>query len=115
MIDLKYAIEISGGDNDFIIQILDKFVTHSPEYREDLAHALRLKDKKIIFHTAHKYKSACGVVGAMNLVKTLTEIENQSLDKNSNGDLDSLLSKAISEAEVVEQEVKAKHATLTNA
>lgn len=115
MIDLRYATEISGGDNNFIIQILAKFVTHSPEYREDLAHALRLKDKKIIFHTAHKYKSACGVVGAMNLVNTLTEIENQSLGKSSKGNLDSLLAKAISEAEIVEKEVKAKHASLTNA
>lgn len=115
MIDLKYAIEISGGDNDFIIQLLEKFVTHSPEYREDLAHALRLKDNKIIFHTAHKYKSACGVVGAMDLVHTLTEIENQSLGNRSNGNLDSLLAKAITEAEIVESEVKAKHASLSNA
>ena len=78
MLDLSTAREIASGDESFVKAILEMFVSKLPEHRSSIRDVLDGRDGEKLAQAAHKFKSACGVVGATDLHRQL-----QLLEKNA--------------------------------
>ncbi len=77
LVDLSYLEELSGGDPDYIAQVVSIFLEHSGR---DLLQLNRLATKKIkdwdqIYRQAHKLKSGLGVVKITGMLEDIRRIE----------------------------------------
>lgn len=78
--DLSYLESISGGDEDFINEIIDLFKNQMPESIDEMKNALKNNDPVTIGEVAHKAKPSAIYIGNKNLedkLKTLQELKNK--------------------------------------
>lgn len=83
-IDLEYLNQISEGDTDFELELLQVFVEDTLEHLEASRQAIATGDYNQLAREAHHMKGASGNVGSQAMQLLATELEHQA--KQSSGD-----------------------------
>ena len=74
-VDLTYLNEISGGDQEFIEDILKTFLEEMPKDMEEMETAIGSNNFTLIGKVAHKTKSTLHTVGLEELKNLALKIE----------------------------------------
>ena len=84
-IDLSYLNEISGGNKEFIHELIDMFFEQVPDYQKTLSELHSKKDWYNLGRAAHKAKSAVLMMGMNDLSSELKKLEEYAKEgKNIN-------------------------------
>lgn len=75
VVDLAYLESSSFGQADFIVQAIDVLLDQLPEQVADLNHAFSKGDYALVRLSAHKLKSAAGLLGMDRIREALRRIE----------------------------------------
>jgi HPt (histidine-containing phosphotransfer) domain-containing protein len=73
--DLSYLKTMSGGDADFIAEMIGLFREQVGEYAEQMPQLLGERDYDGLSKLAHKAKSSVAVMGMTGVADLLTELE----------------------------------------
>ena len=74
--DLEYLEEISGGDKDFIIDMLNDFVVCTPETLAEIDGHIQKADWAELYKTVHRFIPSFDFVGAENIRNNLRILES---------------------------------------
>ena len=66
---------MSGGDDNFIREMITLFREQIGEYKKDMPELLRKKDYDSLSKMAHKAKSSVAVMGMKNVAEQLKDLE----------------------------------------
>lgn len=77
---LDYLRELSGGDLNFIAEILEMFISEAPQAMTQSFQYLEQKNFELLRITVHKLKSSVQVVGGNHLTALISEIEMNAKD-----------------------------------
>jgi HPt (histidine-containing phosphotransfer) domain-containing protein len=75
---MKYLESVSQGNTAFIIDMLNIFITRTPETFEILRKAIQEEDWQSVGFYAHKLKATYAYVGLEELKNTIIEIEQKA-------------------------------------
>lgn len=75
IINLSYLKEISGGDSNFIKEMLELYISTTATEAVLFRELYEKKDISGIGHLAHKMKAPIQMLGATNLYNTIKTIE----------------------------------------
>jgi HPt (histidine-containing phosphotransfer) domain-containing protein len=84
--DLTYLNEMSQGDNDLIIEMIEIFCEQVPELIDEFEDYLVAYNYDGIAATAHKAKSSVAVVGLNELAALLKELEVNARNQTNKND-----------------------------
>jgi len=102
-INLDSLYQISGGDEQFVKQMLVSFNTTTKKGLEEIQEAVSSEQWESAANLAHKIMSPCRHIGAMNLYELLGKIEKSIRTSNITESLETLTGKSISEFEVIRE------------
>lgn len=91
LLDLSYLHEISGGDKEFIREMLELYLNHTAPEASRFPELLANSDYQGIGHLAHKIKAPVQMLGAKKLQKTLQTLEQYGKDKSHLGEIADLI------------------------
>ncbi|GAC1308992.1 MAG: hypothetical protein NVSMB24_23650 [Mucilaginibacter sp.] len=74
-LDLSFLYEIADGSDEFIIESIDMFLTHTPELLETIDGAIANSDWVLAGSAAHKLKSNLGFFGMPISMAMILEVE----------------------------------------
>ena len=73
--DLSYLREMSGGNQDLILEMIDIFKSQIKEFSEDLDDYYNKKEFEQLGKLAHKAKSSISIMGLHDLAADLKKLE----------------------------------------
>lgn len=76
--DLSYLNEISGGDKDFILDMITDFVNNTPTVLAEVAKNINSNDWQNLYKAVHKFIPSFEFVGAEKVREALVKIEDYS-------------------------------------
>ena len=100
-IDLQNLYHISGGDNQFVKQMLLAFINTTRKGLSEMQEAVSSGNNESVANLAHKLLSPCRHIGAMDLYNLLNDIENGIRTNVITEPLEMLTGKSIIEFESV--------------
>jgi len=100
-IDLRNLYHISGGDHQFVKQMLLSFINTTRKGLSEMQEAAGSGNNESVANLAHKLLSPCRHIGAMDLYNLLNEIEKETRNNVTTGSLETLAGKSIREFEAV--------------
>jgi signal transduction histidine kinase/CheY-like chemotaxis protein/HPt (histidine-containing phosphotransfer) domain-containing protein len=100
-IDLQNLYHISGGDGQFVKQMLLSFINTTRIGLSEMQEAVGSGNNESVANLAHKLLSPCRHIGAMDLYNLLNEIEKGIRTNIFNGPLETLIGKSVIEFESV--------------
>ncbi len=77
-VDLSYLKEMSGGNNDLVLEMISIFKTQVDEFAGDMDQLLAEKKYDLLGKLAHKAKSSVSIMGLNELAIRLKELENSA-------------------------------------
>jgi HPt (histidine-containing phosphotransfer) domain-containing protein len=75
-IDLSYLKEMSGGDQQLVVEMIDIFKEQVGDFGKEMEELLSKKDYLALGKLAHKAKSSISIMGLNELSKDLKTLEN---------------------------------------
>lgn len=105
LLDLASLIEVSGGDPNFMMGILQKIQGRFPESFEQMDQQLKERDWNGLKATAHSTKSSSGYTGNKKLKNLFQEIENRAESESGIEELPELIQETRSLAEKVSEAI----------
>jgi signal transduction histidine kinase/CheY-like chemotaxis protein/HPt (histidine-containing phosphotransfer) domain-containing protein len=100
-IDLKSLYHISGGDQQFVKQMLESFTNTTSKGLSEMQEAVLSEKWETVANLAHKLLPPCRHIGAMDLFNLLREIESNSRNNINTGSVEELTGKSLREFEIV--------------
>lgn len=82
-LDLSYLREMSGDSAEFMIEMLDAFLTQTPIYMSDLEKEVVVSNWKTASEVAHKIKPTFFYVGRADARDHMQEIERNARERKS--------------------------------
>ena len=82
MLNYDYLNEITGGDTDFIAELLSDFVSQTPNLIEQIAAALAGGDTATVGAAAHTLKGSARAIGADEFAAIAFELEQAGKQGN---------------------------------
>lgn len=67
--------EVAMGDDEFLRELIDLYLSDAPRQLEALGRAVSSEDRAAVSAAAHKLKGSCGNVGAEGLVALCQKLE----------------------------------------
>lgn len=90
-IDMDELKRLAGGDNRFLIEMLELFVNSSKKNMESIHDGLKNNDIKLISEAAHKLAAPARHMMAMHLYQLLKELETKPKEKTTVNELKALV------------------------
>ncbi|MDB5131750.1 MAG: hypothetical protein JWR02_1499 [Mucilaginibacter sp.] len=90
-LNLSFLHEIADGSDEFVIESIDMFLTHTPELLKTIDGAIANRDWVVVASAAHKLKSNLGFFGMPVSLGMILEIELMA--KSGAPDIEALTSK----------------------
>jgi HPt (histidine-containing phosphotransfer) domain-containing protein len=90
-IDLSQLKTLTGGDNAFLIEVLELIERQSPSALAQMHASYQTGDYQTLKAAAHKYKSSVNFLGNAELVGLIKQIEHQAGLPGQNEELRQLL------------------------
>ena len=107
--NLAYLKEMSSGDKNLMIEVLDIYLEQVPEFIEDFREALNARDYIKVSSIAHKAKTSVAIAGFNEFSLVFKKIELIAKDKESHNEVDILMIEVfnlLSQTETIIQKVK---------
>jgi signal transduction histidine kinase/DNA-binding response OmpR family regulator len=101
LLDWHRLNQVSGGDREFELELLDAFIESADEYIEKLKRALTDRDAATVARFAHQLKGASGNVGIPAMMEISTHINDQAKQNYLDG-----IVEAVEELQHLQQQVK---------
>jgi HPt (histidine-containing phosphotransfer) domain-containing protein len=79
--DLTYLKELAEGSNEFIVEMLDGFLTQTPEMLDNMAKYLHEKKWQELRGVAHKMKPTIDFVGIHSIKDTVKTVEQYAAEQ----------------------------------
>lgn len=111
--DLQNLYHISGGDDQFVKQMLVSFINTTQKGLTDMQEAVNSGQKESVANLAHKLLSPCRHIGAIDLYNLLNEIDKGIRNNDIPEPLEVLAGKSIREFETI-SEVLREHIAKMN-
>lgn len=73
---IENLVDLSGGDNAFISEMIHMFISHSDAFIGDINNALSAQDIVTLKSKAHKYKTSAQLFQIQELHSSLAKLEN---------------------------------------
>ena len=89
--DLSFLKKLSGGDNDFILEMINTFKEMTPEFVSNSKKYLDADDYQSLSREVHKYITGVSFLGIKELEKNLLLIEEYSKKEENIDQLERLL------------------------
>lgn len=86
--DLTYLSDIAGGSNEFMVDMLDIFLTQTPVYFNQLEVALADKNWLAVANIAHKIKPALDMMGLRSAKDHIATIETNARKRENLGQIE---------------------------
>ena len=77
-IDLSYLRDMSGGNNELILEMISIFKSQVVEFGQNMDQLLNSKEFESLGKLAHKAKSSVSIMGLNNLAQQLKNLENSA-------------------------------------
>jgi HPt (histidine-containing phosphotransfer) domain-containing protein len=74
--DLSYLKEMSGGNMDLVLEMMNIFREQVAEFSKEMDHHLENREYELLGKLAHKAKSSVSIMGLQDLAKELKNLEN---------------------------------------
>lgn len=100
-IDLRSLYHISGGDEQFVKQMLISFISTTEKLLNEMRDAAGSQQWESVANLAHKILPPCRHIGAMELFDLLSKIEKECRNNVIPESVNSLTGKSITEFEAV--------------
>lgn len=98
--DLSYLKEISDGNSDFIINIINIFKTETPKVISALKYNNSINNKGELAKLIHQFKANVKTMGLFSLSNKIIEFE-QVVNENEHADITELINEIIMETEFI--------------
>lgn len=82
-VDLSYLKDVSGGNAEFIADMIDIFIAQTPVYVEQLTKAVNEKDWKQIAQLSHKIKPTLAFIGVNSERDVMAQIEDDARNERN--------------------------------
>ncbi len=83
IINLGYLIGLSKGNNVFVKEMIDLFLSENPEEIKSLEKGILEKNYEVIKNTAHKLKSTIPFIGLDKVIQSeVSEVEKLASSKS---------------------------------
>lgn len=82
MLNYDYLSEITGGDTDFIAELLSDFANQTPDLIEQIATAITKGDAAVVGAAAHALKGSARAIGADEFAAIAFELEQAGKQGN---------------------------------
>lgn len=105
MINLDYLNEISDGNDDLLIDLVEMFFEQIPEYQKSLTNLYDNKDWYNLGRIAHKAKSAILMVGMNDLAQKLKKLEENAKEGKNINEYQEIIAKFVRESDIALQEL----------
>jgi HPt (histidine-containing phosphotransfer) domain-containing protein len=105
-VNLDYLNEISDGNTDFIIDLIDMFFKQIPEYQISLSDLYDKKDWLNLGKLAHKAKSAILMVGMKELAEDLKKLEENAKEGININEYQEIIVKFVRDSNLAIEELK---------
>jgi signal transduction histidine kinase/CheY-like chemotaxis protein/HPt (histidine-containing phosphotransfer) domain-containing protein len=102
-IDLKNLYHLSGGDDQFVKQMLVSFINTTQKGLKDMQEAVNSGQPEAVGDLAHKLLSPCRHIGAMDLYNLLSAIDKGIRDNVNTEPVEILAAKSRMEFETVRE------------
>ena len=112
-IDLKNLYHISGGDDQFVKQMLVSFINTTQKGLNDMQEAVNSEQLESVADLAHKLLSPCRHIGAMELYNLLGAIDKGIRNNANTESVEILTAKSFKEFETV-RELLSEHISKMN-
>ena len=106
LIDLTLLHNRAEGDNEYLREIFESYITEMPIYISEMKGFLQNKDWKGIKMQAHKMRSPIALIGAIKLKKLLETIDFYDLDESENAELIDMVEKSITKSLKTIEEIR---------
>lgn len=90
-LDLTFLNEIADGSNEFIVESIDMFLSHTPALLQEIDGALAVNNWSVAAAAAHKLKPNLGFFGMLESQAQAQELEFMA--KGGYPDLDAITTK----------------------
>ncbi len=104
-LDLTYLNEISGGDKNFIREMLDLFVTTTATEVDQFDALMANSDYEKIGGLAHKMKAPIQMLGANELFEVIRNIEIFGKERSNLDQIPSMIGRVKSEINILKDEI----------
>lgn len=81
LIDLSYLKEIASDNIEFMVEMIDIFLSQTPDYVSLLSKAVKEENWPKIAEMAHKIKPTLAFMGANDAKETMANIESRAREK----------------------------------
>lgn len=104
-LDLTYLNEISGGDKNFIREMLELFVVTTASEADQYDALLANSEYERIGSLAHKMKAPVQMLGANDLFETIRSLEVYGKERSNLDQIPILIGKVKSEILLLKEEI----------
>jgi HPt (histidine-containing phosphotransfer) domain-containing protein len=111
-LDLTYLTEISGGDKNFIREMLELFVVTTGSEAEQYDALLANSEYERLGSLAHKMKAPIQMLGANELFETIRKLETYGKERSNLDQIPVLIEKVKSEILLLKEEIVERLKTL---
>jgi HPt (histidine-containing phosphotransfer) domain-containing protein len=102
-INLKNLYHISGGDDQFVKQMLVSFISTTSKGMKEMHEAVRSGEWDAVENLAHKMLPPCRHIGAIELYDLLGKIEKSASNKTDKKTIEFMTEKSLREFEAVSE------------
>lgn len=106
IIDLSYLNEISGGDSNFIKEMLELYVNTTAVEAQLYHELLNQKNYEGISHLAHKMKAPIQMLGANELFNLIRSLEKYGKEGNNIDQMPGIISEVQKQVDLSIEEIK---------
>ena len=106
--DLNYLKTMSGGDSNFIQEMIGLFREQIEEYKLQMPELLRKKDYDNLSKMAHKAKSSVAVMGMNEMAELLKELEILTLEEKEVDRYESIVNEFLEQCQLAIKELENK-------
>lgn len=89
--DISYLKKISNNDEDFIQEMVETFVTLTPEYFNDIENCYAEKKFDNLYKAVHKFIPTLAFVSAKEYIDKFEKLEKLALEKQDDEELHNLI------------------------
>jgi HPt (histidine-containing phosphotransfer) domain-containing protein len=76
--DLSYLKEMSAGNKELVLEMIDIFKSQVEEFKRDMLDLYSKKEYQLLGKLAHKAKSSISIMGLSDLANDLKTLENNA-------------------------------------
>jgi len=107
--DLNYLKSMSGGDDQFISEMIELFREQIGEYSQSMPELFRRKEYKNLSKMAHKAKSSVAVMGMSEVAETLRELEILAAEGKEVGRYEEMINDFLEQSRMALQELDSRN------